>query len=405
MGDMPPPPDSGKVVDIRGETVLGSGTAVWAQREFATRAADTSAVLVTHGAHLSLDQISVRKDGDTSSFDASSFVGMNAALLANDGASMILRNAHILATGSGANGVFAAGKGSNARLEHVEIRATGDNAHGVMVAGGGSMSLDDVSINTSAQRSAAIATDRGGGVIRVKDGKWRTTGKTSPVLYSTGSLEVNGGEGHAMDSEAIVIEGSNSVSLSGTRLFGARNGAMIYQSFSGDAQGQHGSLSMIGGSLTVASGPAFFVTNASADVALEGCALESASGVFAEARADRWGRKDANGGHLNLKVRDQTISGVMRTDAISDISVTLGKGASWNGSSQGRVSVTLEDGARWVLDADARIVSLKGADCASGTCRNIRGKGYVLRYDVQANAWAAGKTFALEGGGELRPVR
>lgn len=401
----PPPPGSRKAVDIRGETMLASGSAVWAQREFSTRSADTSAVLVTLGASLSLEQVRVRKEGDTSSFDASSFVGMNAALLANDGATVNVRNAYILTTGSGANGVFAAGNGSNAHLAQVEIRATGDNAHGVMVAGGGSMSLEEVSIETSSQRSAAIATDRGGGTIRVKGGKWRTTGKTSPVFYSTGILEVDGGEGQASDSEAIVIEGSNSVILSRTRLLGARNGAMIYQSFSGDAQGQHGKLSMRGGSLTTASGPAFFVTNSTADVELQGALLETVSGVLAEARADRWGRKDANGGHLNLKVRAQTIAGALRTDAISDITLTLGKGASWKGSSQGRVAVVLEDDARWTLDADAYVARLEGADCASGTCRNIRSKGHVLRYDVAGNGWATGRTFILEGGGELRPAQ
>lgn len=402
---MPPPPDGGAATaGIRGEHVLAGGNAVWAQREFGTRAADTSTILATRGAKLSLNQITVRKDGNTSSFDASSFVGMNAALLANEAAALSVKDAHIHSTGSGANGAFAAGNGASVRLDHVEIRATGDNAHGVMVAGGGTMTLNDVSIFTSAQRSAAIATDRGGGSIRVKGGSWRTTGKTSPVLYSTGMLDVSGGEGSAGDSEAIVIEGSNSVSLTGTTLTGARNGAMIYQSFSGDAQGQHGRLAMLGGALRVASGPVFFVTNASADVEVRGSALEAVSGVLAEARADRWGRKGANGGHLALRISDQVVRGSLLTDAISDIRLSLEQGASWTGSARGRVSVQLGEKAVWTLDGNAEVQAIKGADCDSGTCRNIHGKGHVLRYDVAANAWAAGRSFALEGGGELKPA-
>ncbi|MEN3112606.1 hypothetical protein ACFONG_00925 [Uliginosibacterium paludis] len=404
-GMPPPPPDAaaGKA-EIRAEHVLAGGNAVWAQREFATRAADTSAVLATRGAKLALNQISVRKDGNTSSFDASSFLGMNAALLANEGAALSVKDGHVLATGSGANGAFAHGSGASVRLEHVEIRATGDNAHGVMVAGGGTMTLNEVSIFTSAQRSAAIATDRGGGTVRVKGGSWRTTGRTSPVLYSTGMLDVNGGEGSAGDSEAIVIEGSNSVSLTGTELSGARNGAMIYQSFSGDAQGQHGRLAMLGGALRAASGPLFFVTNASADVEVRGSTLEAVSGVLAEARADRWGRKGANGGHLALRVAEQTVQGRLLTDTLSDIRLSLEQGANWTGSAKGKVSVQLGEKAVWTLDGNTEVQALKGADCESGTCRNIRGKGHVLRYDVVANAWAAGRSFALEGGGELKPA-
>lgn len=402
---MPPPPRGGDAkLEIRAATIAATGTATWRQRSFETRVVDTSNLLVTAGARLTLEGANVVKAGDTSSVDASSFNGQNAALLANEGGILTLRDSRILSSGSGANGVFVHGRNSQARLQRVDIRVTGDNAHGVMVAGGGMMKLDEVSILTMAQRSAAIATDRGGGAIDVAGGVWRTTGRMSPVLYATGTLNVIDGEGHAEDAEAAVIEGSNTINLRGTRLFGARNGAMIYQSFSGDVQGQQGRLTMRGGALTVASGPVFLVTNTRAEIELASVEMDSVSGVLLDARADRWGRSGENGGHARLAANTQTLRGKVQADRFSDVALRLGRDAVWTGSSKGAVSLALEANARWELDADSELATLSGADCSETGCRNIVGHGYRLRYDPAANPWARGRRYLLADGGELLPA-
>ncbi|KAF7598850.1 MAG: hypothetical protein CGU28_09655 [Candidatus Dactylopiibacterium carminicum] len=401
---MPPPPGGNQTHVIKADQTVKSGMANWRSRKFSTRTADTSAILVSNGARLTLTDATIEKAGDTSSFDGSSFVGLNAALLANEGGVLTVSDSRVIATGSGANGAFAVGAKSFVRLQQVDIRATGDNAHGVMVAGGGRMEMEDVTIFTSAQRSAAIATDRGSGEIRVKGGQWQTTGAMSPVLYSTGVIDVMGGCGRADAAEAVVIEGSNLVELRDTRLTGARNGAMIYQSFSGDAEGQHGRLNITGGEFIASSGPLLYVTNTHADVTLKATRLQAASGILVQARADRWGRQGNNGGHLRLQASRMALSGAVLADGLSDITLTLGEGARWTGRSQGKVSLSLQAGAAWVLDGDAQVSRLEGADCESGSCRNIRGNGFSVRYDPAANPWAKGRSFSLPGGGLLRPA-
>jgi hypothetical protein len=64
----------------------------------------------------------------------------------------------------------------------------------------------------------------------------------------------------ATGSEGAVIEGRNSIKLKDCDMSGAKKcGVMIYQSFSGDAEGREGSFSMDGGSLSTTDGPPFFV--------------------------------------------------------------------------------------------------------------------------------------------------
>ena len=62
-----------------------------------------------------------------------------------------------------------------------------------------------------------------------------------------------------------MIEGANTIDLNNSTLTSSvadKWGVMIYQSFSGDAEGSEGTFTMTGGSLVyTANGPLFYVTN------------------------------------------------------------------------------------------------------------------------------------------------
>jgi hypothetical protein len=100
-------------------------------------------------------------------------------------------------------------------------------------------------------------------------------------------------------------------------------GVMIYQSFSGDAEGQEGSFSMEGGSLSAAQGPLFFVNNTRGIIHLQNVKLSAPSGVLVNAAASRWGRTGSNGGHVELKGDTQTLAGDINVDKVSSASVAL----------------------------------------------------------------------------------
>ena len=62
--------------------------------------------------------------------------------------------------------------------------------HIFMTTGGGTTNAYNLTINTSGVSSAAIRTDRGGGIVNVDGGTYTTTGSGSPSIYSTAEVTV-----------------------------------------------------------------------------------------------------------------------------------------------------------------------------------------------------------------------
>lgn len=222
-----------------------------------------SGVMVKSAGALELQDVNVRTSGSSSSSDDSSFYGLDAGVLTEG--TVTISKSSVTTSDDGANGMFAYGTKAVIDASNVTVRASGQYAHGIMSSGGGTIDARDLNVSTQGASSAAVATDRGGGTIKVSGGIFRTSGMNSPGIYSTGSISARGATFVARGAEAAVIEGSNSVTLDNSRLTAGKNrGVMIYQSFSGDAQGQSGVFTMSGGRLSTTSGPLFYVTNTSA---------------------------------------------------------------------------------------------------------------------------------------------
>ena len=178
----------------------------------------------------------------------------------------------------------------------------------------------------------------------------------------------------ASASEAVVIEGGNSVSLTDVDITGSNsvlNGqstqntnVLIYQSMSGDAAEGNSQFTMNGGSLTSLTGSMFHVTNVTTTINLSGVSLTGAedSGVLLSASADSWGNSGSNGGHATLNLTNQTASGDIVVDELSSVSLNLASGSSYTGAitSSGSATVTLESGSGWTLTGDSSVDSLDG---------------------------------------------
>ena len=402
--DMPaPPPDGGaRKAELKGAYTLSSDTASTDNGLFISDKQDTSAVWVKRKGYLHLYNPEVKTTGSTSSNEGSSFFGLNAAILASEGGKINIQKGSVLSSGSGANGLFATDKGSVIVAKGVAISATGEGAHGIMASNGGVVTLERSSIYTRDAHAAAIATDRGGGIITASNSKLVTKGEGSPALYSTGALTGTNLYGDAENSEAIVIEGKNSVVLEDSAMIGRKNGAMIYQSFSGDAQGIGGLLSMTGGIFTAVTGALIYVTNSSAEVILNKVALQTASGILAQARADRWGRPGENGGHLDLKVAQVDMAGDLIADGVSSIAASLKQKTTLKGKVV-NASLSIDPSSQWIVTGPSFLNGL--APAGKETLRRIKSNGFCITYDeaLDSNQWLGGKQYALQGGGVLMP--
>ena len=301
---------------VDGKTVTETGATYTSDTD------DVSAVYVTNGGDLTLVNPTISTSGDTDSNDASSFYGLNAAVLASNG-SVTITGGTISTAGSGANGAFPYGTGASISLSNVTITATGGGGHGVMASGGGTLTVNDTDITTSGANSAPIATDLGGGTVTVTGGTVVSSGIDSPGIYSTGVITVGGASITATGSEGAVVEGKNSIVLTNTDLVGSKGscdrGIMIYQSMSGDAETGIGTFTMTGGSYdwTSTAGPAFYVTNTNATITLSDVKVTNNAEGLLNASAGDWGTTGSNGGTVLFTADNEALNGSLVADGIS----------------------------------------------------------------------------------------
>lgn len=401
-----PPGGQSRDFKLSGVYTLNSGTAVTTNQTYSSAADDVSAILVSGGGDLTLFNPTVNTTGNSSSTENSSFYGLNAAVLATKSSKVTILGGSITTSGRGANGLFAFGAGAAVSMTSGTIMATGGGGHGVMASGGGWLALTNVNIETKSERAAPIATDRGSGTIIVSGGKMLSAGRGSPGIYSTGKITVYDAEFISTGAEAAVIEGRNSITLANCKLTGAtRCGVMIYQSFSGDAEGREGVFTMTGGSLTATSGPLFFVTNTKGMITLKGVKASTASGILVRAGVDRWGRTGSNGGVVVFTADDETLVGDVIADAGCSASAALKNHTTLTGAIK-EAALRLDATSKWNVTGDSTLTSLTNPDGVTGqSLTNIVGNGHTVRYDASlaANQWLGGKTIPLTKGGQLTP--
>ena len=331
---------------------------------------DENALRVT-GATVTLDGVTVNKTaGATSNTENGDFYGMNAGFLATDGATVTITNSTVNTTAQNGNGVFSYGSGTTVNVSDTTITTTKDNSGGIQTTGVAAMNATNLTVNTAGNSSAAIRTDRGGGTVVVDKGTYTSTGYNSPAVYSTANITVKNATLNAENSEALVIEGQNSITLENTNVTGNMSSTegsssdnnvhnvMIYQSMSGDAESGTSTFTMKGGTLEDVT-----ITNQDSSGRL--------LAILGNDATRGWGTAGANGGQVDLTTTNQTLTGAIEVDTVSTLNFTMGKGTNYTGTinivknAEGGTAVdnnaviTVEEGATWTLTGNVTITSLE----------------------------------------------
>ena len=354
-----------------------------------TSTGDDENALRVDGATVTLDGVTVDKSaGATSNTEDGDFYGMNAALLATNGATVTIQNATVTSSAQNGNGVFSYGSGTTVNISDSTITTTADNSGGIQTTGGGTTNAENLTVTTSGNSSAAIRSDRGGGTVNVTGGSYTSNGYNSPAVYSTAAITVQNAKLTANNSEALVIEGKNSISLTNCTVSGNMSSTkgssssenvhtvMIYQSMSGDADVGTSEFSMTGGSLTGKNGDLFYITNTHCILMLSGAVLknEDTDGyllrVVGNSASHGWGTAGSNGAQVEMTCNSQTLEGNILVDTISTLNLTLQNGSSFTGTiniadnTEGGAAVSdnavviIESGCTWTLTGDCTLTSL-----------------------------------------------
>ena len=355
-----------------------------------TSTGDDENALRVDGATVTLDGVTVDKSaGATSNTENGDFYGVNAALLATNGANVTITNATVTSSAQNGNGVFSYGSGTTVNISESMITTTADNSGGIQTTGGGTTNATNLVVSTSGNSSAAIRSDRGGGIVNVDGGivnvdggSYVSNGYNSPAVYSTADITVKNAILTANNSEALVIEGKNSIALENCDVTGNMSdtkgssseenvhNVMIYQSMSGDADVGTSTFSMTGGTLIGKNGDMIYVTNTHCVLTLSGVTIknEDADGallrVVGNSASHGWGAAGSNGAQVEFTADSQTLNGDIVVDTISTLNMKLTNGSSFTGTinivdnAQGGTAVsnnavvTIESGCTWTLTGD-----------------------------------------------------
>ena len=406
------------VVDVSDNQELSKKT-------LSATSSDESAIVVNDGGSLNATGLTISKSGDSSNTENSEFYGLNAAVLVQKGSEATIKDTTIETNATGANAIFSTGENAIINVSNTKITTTGDSSRGLDATYGGTINANKVTITTSGQHCAAVATDRGEGTVTVKNSTLNTNGKGSPCVYSTGTISVSNSKGTATDSSCAVIEGKNSITLNNTKLTsygvgrvddGIDNcGVMIYQSMSGDASEGTGTFSATDSTLTISkkskvykTSPMFFITNTDAVINLENTKLNYGSNqlVTVSGNDGEWGSQGSNGGNLTFNATNQTLNGNISVDNNSTASFVLKSStltSTINSENNAKeVNLSLDSSSKWIVTGDSYVTTLT---LENNDLSLIEDNGHTIYYDASANSWLNGQTITLSNGGTLTPMK
>lgn len=361
---------------------------------------DENAALVSSGANVTFDNVDItRNSSDSTGGDNSSFYGVGAALLATEGNAYV-KGGTVTTDAAGGAGLFAYGDGTVYAAD-TTIKTTQDTSGGIHAAGGGKLYAWDLDVETDGESVAAIRSDRGGGTMVVDGGTYTSNGEGSPAVYCTADIAVKDATLTANGSEAVCIEGLNSLHLFDCDLTGnmsdlSQNDStwtvILYQSMSGDSEVGNSTFQMDGGTLTSQNGGVFYTTNTESDITLNAVDItyNNDNEYFLRCTGNNnergWGESGANGADCDFTAISQDMEGDVIWDTISQLDFYMTNGSNFTGAivddesfagngGDGYCNVYVSDDSTWTVTGDSNVSTLSNA----GTIVDDSGKTVTIK--------------------------
>ena len=345
---------------------------------------DENTVLVDSGANVSIKNATItRNSEDSTGGDNSSFYGVGAAVLATDGTASV-SNSTITTDAKGGAGLFAYGDGTIYAADST-ITTHQDTSGGIHAAGGGTLYAWDLNVETNGESAAAIRSDRGGGTMIVDGGTYTSNGVGSPAVYCTANMAIKNATLTANGSEAVCIEGLNSLHLFDCDLSGNMSdddqndctwGVIVYQSMSGDSEVGNSTFQMTGGKLSTGNGGLLYTTNTECTLTLDSVDITYApdSEFFLRCTGNNnqrgWGQTGNNGSDCLFTAINQEMQGDVVWDSISDLDFYITDNSTLTGAivddetyagngGDGYCNVYLAEGCTWTVTGDSTVSSIE----------------------------------------------
>ena len=214
---------SGEVTQGTSANTIDTDTTVYSSTYTST--GDDENALRVDGAAATLSGVTVNKsEGKSSNTEDGDFYGMNAALLATNGATLTIENSTITSSAQNGNGVFSYGSGTTVNISNSTIKTSADNSGGIQTTGGSTTNASNLTVETSGNSAShgwGTAGSNGAQVELTADSQ-TLEGKIVVDSISTLNMTLQNGSsftgtinivdnaegGTAVDNNAVVTVGS-----------------------------------------------------------------------------------------------------------------------------------------------------------------------------------------------------
>ena len=304
-----------------------------------------------------------------------------------------------------APGLYGAGD-AVVRLTDSRITTAFDGAPGLQAESQAAFYLGDTDIYTKGTSSPAIAADGDGIHTYAEGGTFKTAGKKSYVVDSSGDHVFRQASLWAKKGPAVRLHGNGELRLDDSVLAAdvqdkdeaAQKAAVVFYQETPVDQPSEGkkagktSFEMHGGQLITTHGSLFYATNTDADILLDhvDATLAEDAGYLLKAAGNHGktgrGMPGDNGAGCRFTMMRQRICGKMIWDDASQIEVCLRKASRWTGSVErsektgegagpGKAVLQIGKGSVWIITADSRVSELHN----DGSIRDEKGRTVTIR--------------------------
>ena len=380
-GTMPGGQTTGIVTYSAVNTLTSSQTV--SEETYTSTGTDEEAVLIQNGASVIFNNITLtRSSSDSTGGNNASFYGVGAGLLVVDGTAYI-ENGTFTTDSAGGAGVFSYNNGK-VYIAGATITTSQNTSGGVHVAGGGTLYGWDLTVTTSGESSAAIRSDRGGGTMVIDGGTYTTHGTGSPAVYCTATIAINNATLTANNSEAICIEGLNSLYIYDSKISSLMPddkqndttwSIILYQSTSGDSEVGNSLLHIVDSSIDAKNGGVFYTTNTESSILLENTKITTYDDTefFLQCTGNTnsrgWGSAGSNGADCLFTARKQIMNGAVIWDKASNLDFYMLEGSSltgaiyddetWAGNAtSGYSSIYIDSSSSWTVTGNSTVTNL-----------------------------------------------
>ncbi len=398
-GGMEMPPGASSEPDSYSSVNIYTQDAKVSNDTITSTGSDENAVLVQNGAKVSMENVTLnRNSSDSTGGDASSFYGIGAGMLVTEG-TLDISGGTINTDARGGAGIFAY-KNGTVNISDTTIHTKQDTSGGIHAAGGGKVNASNLTVTTEGESSAAIRSDRGGGTMKIDGGIYTSNGSGSPAVYCTADITVNDAQLTANGSEAVCIEGLNTLRLKNCSLTGnmpqnSQNdciwNVILYQSMSGDSEEGNSTFKMDGGTLTAKNGGMFYTTNTESTFELSSVDIHYAdqNDFFLKCTGNSntrgWGTQGSNGADCTFTAKNQEMQGDIIWDSISTLKFLMSDGSVLTGAmiqdesnvkmtGTGYADVTIDASSKWIVTGNSTVRRLN----CEGTILDSKGNAVTV---------------------------